>query len=188
MRVAGQCLLRLTVVMARAFQTKISQNALQPKQSGVLCDMLYFRNNSSSGMTATLLLIYSAGLLENTHTQTQSQAKSHKCQFGSWVHQEQSCYTPTRSSFPCQPFLDRLMLDKCLGSCCSNFYRLDRAVASTSLELLTHFFMDVKRRMSFVLQAAYKSDLFSQSVSPGTGNTGLYCALCIKPARWLFSR
>lgn len=68
MCIAGQCLLRLTVVMARAFQTKISQNALQPKQSGVLCDMLYFRNNSSSGMTATLLLIYLAGLLENTHT------------------------------------------------------------------------------------------------------------------------
>lgn len=144
MRVAGQCLLRLTVVMARAFQTKISQNALEPKQSGVLCDMLYFRNNSSSGMTATLLLIYSAGLLENTHTQTQSWAKSHKCQFVSWVHQEQSCYTPTRSSFPCQPFLDRLMLDKCLGSCCSNFYRLDRAVASTSLELLTHFLWMLK--------------------------------------------
>lgn len=60
----GQCLLYLTVVMARAFQTEIPQNALQPKQSRVSCDMQYFRNNSSSGLTAARLLIYSAGLLE----------------------------------------------------------------------------------------------------------------------------
>lgn len=74
MCMTGQCLLYLTVVMARAFQTEIPQNALQPKQSRVLCDMQYFRNNSSSGLTASRLLIYSAGLLElqtTTHSQSE---------------------------------------------------------------------------------------------------------------------
>lgn len=146
MRLTGQCLLQLhlTMLIARAPQTEIPQNALQPKQSRVFCDTLDFRNNFSSGLTAALVLIYSAGLLElhtNTHTE-HSYSTSHKRQSGSTGRRKQS-YTLLLTVQP--PVILHWTLDKCLASCCSNFYRAHLAVASRAFEPLTHFFMDIKR-------------------------------------------
>lgn len=148
MCMTGQCLLHLTVVMARAFQTEIPQNALQPKQSRVLCDMLYFRNNSSSGLTAALLLIYSAGLLElqtNTHTHNQAELNRTNVNLDQWAAQKQSCTLLLTVQTPVNRLQTHRTMDKYLGYCCSDFYRARLTVASGPFEPLTHFFMDIKR-------------------------------------------
>lgn len=146
----GQCLLCLTVVMARAFQTEIPQNALQPKQSRVLCDMQYFRNSSSSGLTAAHLLIYSAGLLElqTTHTHTlasRTELNRTNVNLDQRAAQKQSCSLLLAVQSPVSSLQTHWTLDKCLFFSCSSFYRAHLAIASGPFELLTHFFMDIKR-------------------------------------------